>query len=253
VISDTISLLLPGRYGFRFDDVHPAMDWAKFESVRDMMIEFGVKPLIAVVPACRDVELGKNSARRDFWEQIAALQHRGWSIGMHGYQHVPATRDGGLLRVSTKSEFAGLPYAEQLQKIQNSLECFSEHGVNVSCFVAPFHSYDRNTLAALKAVGIRVVSDGFALLPYHDDGILFVPQLTEWPRRFGIGIHTFCLHPDHLSSGQLQDLRRFIIANKNEIISFHEAMNCVGSTPLLSVCNKGTEIALRAKRALVRR
>ena len=43
--------------------------------------------------------------------------------------------------------------------------------------MAPWHSFDATTKAALAELGVRVISDGFSVLPYRDDkGMLWVPQ-----------------------------------------------------------------------------
>jgi hypothetical protein len=72
-------------------------------------------------------------------------------IALHGYAH----------KMNGISEFAGLSYEDQLQKIQKgkeSLETGLRLSIPVSVFVPPWNSYDDNTLRALEATHFHCLS-----------------------------------------------------------------------------------------------
>ena len=58
--------------------------------------------------------------------------------------------DGGINPVQNKSEFAGHPLEVQKKKIRQGIAVFRQHGIEPSVFFAPSHTFDHNTLEALK-------------------------------------------------------------------------------------------------------
>jgi hypothetical protein len=196
-----------GRYLIRFDDICPTMDWAAWDPVQALLLEAGARPILAVVPDNRDPKLAVDAPRPDFWERVRGWQAQGWSIGLHGWQHTYVNREPGLLRLNRASEFAGLSLEEQAGKLRLGLEVFAREGVRADCWVAPSHSFDWNTVAALAGVGLRVISDGMALAPYRDPGgSLWVPQQFANMRPMPYGVWTFCYH---LNGFRPADLRAF--------------------------------------------
>lgn len=215
---------MSAKYIFRIDDFAPNMNWQNYLRVKDVFIRYGVKPLIGVIPENCDHELKKLPlCPSDFWQEVRDVQKLGWAIAVHGYRHVWATADAGLLGINRRSEFAGLGYAEQYQKIKVAREIFLQQGVNPVAFMAPAHSYDVNTLKALKEAGIMTVTDGHAFFPYEFSGILFVPQLFAVPRELPWGVYTFCLHLNNISPQQIERIEKFIGRNRGNIISFQSA------------------------------
>ena len=49
--------------------------------------------------------------------------------------------------------------------------------IKIRSFYAPNHTYDKNTLAALKNSGINEIIDGYGLMPYTKNQIKFIPKL----------------------------------------------------------------------------
>ncbi len=74
-------------------------------------------------------------------------------MAMHGYQHIYGTSKGGIFPLNHFSEFAGEPLEEQRKKIAAGRQILENHGVHTDIFMAPGHSYDRNTLTALMENG----------------------------------------------------------------------------------------------------
>ena len=160
---------------FRIDDVCPEMDWDRFEKFLEMLMEFDVKPLLGVVPHNEDPKLKVAGYKNDFWEKIRELQQRGYVIAMHGYNHVYTTRESGIFPINNRSEFAGLPYAQQLSKIRDGKAALAEHDIHTKIFMAPAHSFDQTTIDALKNNGFKYITDGFARNKYKREDMIFLP------------------------------------------------------------------------------
>jgi predicted deacetylase len=189
------------RYIMRIDDICPTMDWVVFNRFEAVMDRQGVKPIVAVIPDNQDPTFHIHPPASDFWARVRGWQAKGWTIGLHGYQHRYVSREPGILGLSPKSEFTGLPYAAQLEKLQQAVGIFSRHGVTVDAWVAPSHAFDWTTVAALNALGIRAISDGLALQPYRDHlGNTWVPQQFALMRAMPWGTWTFCYHVDDFDS-----------------------------------------------------
>lgn len=58
------------KIAIRMDDITPDMDWEKFIEFKGLLDEYGIKPLIGVVPDNRDENLVRNETRSDFWQYI---------------------------------------------------------------------------------------------------------------------------------------------------------------------------------------
>lgn len=217
--------LPPGaRYLLRFDDLCPTTDWAVWNTVENLLLENDVAPLLAVIPDNRDPKLMHNDPAPDFWDRVRGWQARGWSICLHGYQHVYVNEEPGVLGIGRKSEFAGLSYGEQYDKLSKGLEIFAREGVRAEGWVAPSHSFDWVTVSALAALDIHVISDGLALAPYRDShGSIWVPQQFANMRPMPRGIWTFCYHYCDLVPDELSIFRKRIKQLRSRMITFPEA------------------------------
>jgi hypothetical protein len=115
----------------------------------------------------------------------------------------------GILRLNRQSEFAGLSYEEQSEKLHKGLEVFAREGIQADAWVAPAHSFDWVTVSALAALGIHTISDGMALAPFRDpEGNVWIPQQFANMRSMPFGVWTFCYHPDSLGPGDMILFRR---------------------------------------------
>lgn len=200
----------------RLDDITPDMDWEKFERLAALFEQYQIHPVIGVVPDNRDETLHIQEPRADFWERILALKDKGWVIAQHGFQHVYVNRKSGLLGVNPFSEFAGLSYQEQYQKLRNGQEILRQKGISSTMFMAPGHTFDRKTLKALRKLGFMSVTDGYCSRPYRRAGLLFLPcTLSEprLPKRFD----TLCLHANGMEQAQFDVLAEFIGRHRKRI------------------------------------
>ena len=198
---------MSARYLLRFDDVCPTMNWSVWDRVEEILLGAGVKPILAIVPDNQHPELRAAEPSPNFWGRVREWQKRGWTLGLHGHQHLLHTSSGGILRLSKRSEFSNLLFDEQKSALRLALSIFEREGVIARVWVAPWHSFDAATLRALLELGIRQLSDGFSLYPFRDPGgMLWVPQQLWHFRRMPFGIWTICLHPNRWSA---EDLDRF--------------------------------------------
>jgi len=204
---------------FRMDDITPDMDWDKFNQVRELFKRYRIRPLLGVVPVNEDTDLRYNYPREDFWEIIRSLQREGWIIAQHGTNHRYLTKDTGILKINPFSEFAGLPYDVQKEKIQEGRNVLKKAGVESNIFMAPGHTYDKSTVKALVASGFECITDGFYKKPYYSDGLLFVPCRLQGYQKIK-GVDTLCLHSNLMSEADLMDLENFCKSNYQNIIPF---------------------------------
>ena len=158
---------MSAKYILRLDDACPTMDRKKWQRVEDICNRFGIKPIVAVIPNNKDIKQQKDKYDDNFWDKVKSWQNKGWHIALHGYDHVYISNDSGLVRFNNNSEFAGLSYEEQAKKIRAGWEIFQKKGIKANIWVAPSHTFDKNTLKALKEnTTIEIISDGIALFPF---------------------------------------------------------------------------------------
>lgn len=163
------------KISIRMDDITPDMDWKKFRFFQELLDKNKITPLLGIVPDNKDNDLKKDIPHKDFFENVRQLERKGYCIAMHGCDHLYCTDKGGLFPLNKFSEFAGLSYDEQYRKLEHGKRILEENGIVTDIFMAPAHSYDKNTLRALKALGFTKITDGFGNRPYIYEGITFYP------------------------------------------------------------------------------
>lgn len=213
---------MTAHYLIRIDDMCPTQDGSRWNRLKKLLLDYHVRPLLAVIPDCRDPKLQLQNPQRDFWEQMHFLSDKGWAIAQHGYQHVYVNKNGGLLGITPKSEFAGLPYETQREKIEEGQKILRQHGLSTDIFVAPSHSFDHNTLRALSECSFRMISDGIALYPFWKNGLLWIPQLWWEPVEMSLGLHTICLHPQNLTESDFLAWEAFLKSHQDQLVDFEE-------------------------------
>lgn len=159
----------------RMDDITPDMDWTKFNRFKEILDKHSVKPLIGVVPDNKDPKLQIDPKREDFWDYVKTLEKDGWTIAMHGFNHLYTTREAGLFPIGGKSEFAGVSMSAQDDMIREGKRILKSHGIRTDIFMAPSHSFDKNTIKVLKKNGFSKITDGFGNMPFSRFGMTFYP------------------------------------------------------------------------------
>jgi predicted deacetylase len=209
----------PAQYILRFDDLCPTVARSRWQRFLPMIEEFGIRPILAVVPANQDKDLSLSPPDPEFWAQMRALQAAGATIGLHGYSHLCASRGSSLLKLHRHSEFAGLPEEVQSEWIRQGLRILRAEGLNPAIFVAPRHGFDRNTLCALRNEGILSLSDGFARFPYTRGGLTWIPQQLWGPVSKNKGLWTICIHSNFAGSSLVERLDAFVRAHARQFTS----------------------------------
>jgi peptidoglycan/xylan/chitin deacetylase (PgdA/CDA1 family) len=171
------------------------MNWSAWDEVEQALLRYGIQPILAVVPDNRDEVLRVDRPRADFWERVREWDARGWTIAMHGYQHRYVNDHRGIVGINAASEFAGLDVNVQIDKLRRGLEIFDREGVRPTVWSAPAHSFDTQTLTALRSIGLTRISDGLTALPHRDrDGMFWIPQQLWRFRPMPPGAWTVCCH-----------------------------------------------------------
>jgi predicted deacetylase len=210
------------NYLLRLDDACPTMDKAKWDKIEIMLDKYSIKPIVGIIPENKDAELEIDKADPSFWEKASAWQEKGWTIALHGYDHLCLSTDGGINPVHKRSEFAGVSLKNQEDKIEKGLSVLQKHNLTPEYFFAPSHTFDENTLKALvNKTEIRKISDTFARTPYKRGEIIFFPQQFGYFRNIKIpGYWTFCFHPNTMNLEDINTFGKFIQQNQALFISF---------------------------------
>ncbi|HUF09417.1 MAG TPA: DUF2334 domain-containing protein [Rhodothermales bacterium] len=208
------------RYIVRLDDACPTMDATRWGMLEEMLDDLNIRPLVAVVPDNRDPTLQLDQPDPRFWEKVHAWIEKGWTIAMHGYQHVFHTVDRRrlVLPFYDRSEFAGLPYHDQAAKIRASWDLFRQQGIEPKVWIAPAHCFDRVTLQAIREeTSIRIVSDGIARDQFYRFGFFWLPQQLWSLEAKRSGLWTVCLHPNSMSVSDIKDLKGSLASDKYRV------------------------------------
>lgn len=210
----------------RMDDITPDMNWERFNRIKDILEAAGIKPLIGVVPYNRDEKLRVDRPEENFAEKLVALERNGWLIALHGYNHVYTSRSKGIFPINEFSEFAGVDYDKQYMMINEGLGMLREWGIHPVIFMAPGHTFDKNTLTALKKNNIYKITDGFGDKPYIRDGITFYPISKRRSDCLSDkeGYNTYVLHTNTMSDKGIDEFEHMLMMHRDKFISYDEYM-----------------------------
>jgi len=212
------------KIAVRIDDITPDMDWESFYGFKMLLDQYGIKPLIGVVPDNQDPNLRRGEQREDFWEYMKELQDAGWSIALHGAHHIYTTKKGGIFPLNHFSEFAGVSYEKQKQMLEMGRQTLTDHGIQTDIFMAPGHSYDDKTLHILSELGFRYVTDGFAKTPYKEgkSGLIFLPIAFHSTRDLeqGQGYTTLVYHLNGTTKEQLENYGKLFESHQKDFIPY---------------------------------
>lgn len=209
------------KYIMRLDDAAAKMDIVKWNRMEKLLDEYKIKPLVGVIPDCKDPMMAQYQVNEQFWEKVHTWINKGWTIALHGYEHVYCTNDGGINPVNKSSEFAGVPLDEQKTKIRKGLKIFKEHGIEPKVFFAPSHTFDENTIEAIKQESnVRVISDTIANNAYCKYGMVFVPQQLGAVRKLPFQVVTFCYHPNTMKDDDYKKLEDFLQQFGTKFVDF---------------------------------
>lgn len=209
-------------YLIRLDDACPTMNQLKWSRIEGILDKYNIKPLIGIIPANEDSSQKIDDPNANFWDMVKNWKDKGWELALHGFSHMYEYSDSGLMPFWRKSEFAGAPLEIQRDKIRKGLDVLSQHGIHPRIFFAPSHTFDFNTLNALKTESdIRIISDGISYTMYKENGFIFVPQICGRCVFFPYnGIFTFCFHPNVMTDKDFNNLESFLKFHNGSFASF---------------------------------
>lgn len=213
-------------YLIRLDDFCEYSDTEKWTRVLNILKKFSVNALIGVIPNCQSKEfLGVFEKDNSFWEKLNLLQAEGMLIALHGFNHIYVTNSGGINPIHSRSEFAGLSLEEQKNKIRKGYNIFQKHKITPFAFFAPAHTFDENTLQALKdETPIRVISDTVANDIYFDNDFYFLPVQSGRCRPLPFKFITIALHPNEMNEKDFTALENFLNANQKDFLKINEPL-----------------------------
>jgi len=202
---------MSAKYIFRLDDATAFSNRKKWSLIENVFDKYSIKPIVAVTPDNQDPNIKYDKEDKEFWNKVNNWSKKGWSIAMHGYQHLyhDVAKENLIIPFYDRSEFAGLNLEDQKSKISKSLNIFKNNGITPTIWVAPSHSFDNTTLQALyESTEIRIVSDGIALFPYFKNNFYFIPQQIWNLQNKKFGVWTVCLHPDTMTDEDFSQLSK---------------------------------------------
>ena len=208
----------------RLDDITPDMDWKKFRRLEKILDENKIAPLIGIVPDNQDPNLMREAAVADFEGQIKKWEEKDWVPAMHGWKHIYTTKKGGLFPLNNFSEFAGVSPQKQREMIFDGKERLQKIGVNTNIFMAPAHSFDKNTLSFLKEAGFQYITDGFGSSPYEWRGLTFLPIAFQRGKDIEKkeGYTTLVFHTNTMDEQEFADFEKILKEHKDDFISYKD-------------------------------
>ena len=236
----------------RLDDIAENMNWDLMSKSELLFEKYKIKPVLGVIPNNKDSELLSYPKKNDFWEQVRIWKSKGWEIAMHGSTHVydKDTENKDYFGHGGKSEFCGHPIEIQMLKIKDGLKKFDSEKIKIRSFYAPNHTYDKNTLDALKNSGINEIIDGYGLMPYTENNIKFIPQLFYKLFSLPFGIQSTQIHLNYWKQKDFDNFEKFILNNLNKIITYDQALEKINNNLFYKFINVLTKIILKTKRII---
>lgn len=200
------------KYLLRLDDASDYMDVEKWQRMENLLDKYGIKPLVGIIPDNKDASLIYNYKQDlTFWNKVLSWKNKGWELALHGCYHKYTTKEGGVNPVNKRSEFAGVSLDEQRKMIRHGIDILKQYGIVTNVFFAPSHTFDKNTLIALKEESnIRIISDTIANDVYFENDFYFIPEQSGRVRNLPFKLCTFCYHPNTMSDKDFENLEIFL-------------------------------------------
>ena len=214
---------MAAKYLIRFDDASEYMHKESWDSLLGLCDRYNIKPLIAVIPFNKDPKMVNNKPDTLFWDKVRLWQTKGYHLALHGYQHVYSSSKSGIIGINKRSEFVGLSIEKQIKMLTNASQKFKQEGIVSKIFIAPAHSFDRNTLKALKlTTDIEYISDGFFTEALFRMGFKWIPSQLWRPKVKKNGIWTICIHPETSNPILYNQIEYFLSKYHNDFIDLND-------------------------------
>lgn len=212
------------KIAIRLDDITPDMDWEKFRRLEKLLDKYQIAPLLGVVPDNQDKNLSRKPAISDFDKEVKKWKEKGYSLALHGWKHIYTTKKGGLFPLNNFSEFAGVDKNTQRSMIIDGKEKLKKMGIETDIFMAPAHSFDKNTLEVLKETGFCYLTDGFGTRPYQWKGLTFLPISFQKSKdvKKEDGYTTLVFHTNTMNDNDFVNTEKLFEEHKKDFISYKE-------------------------------
>ena len=217
------------KIAIRFDDICDTMNWENFNRAIKICQKYNVMPLLGIVPINKDKKLMVNKPNKDFYSIILKLIDKGCCIALHGYDHVYRNKRGGILKLNRQSEFVGETKDIQKQYLELGKKELENNNIFTNIYMAPSHSYDKNTIIALKELGFKYVTDGYTNYNYIWKGMNFIPcRNTYVIGKRDSGIITLCLQTNSMKNKDFEMFEDELKKNKNKLVNFSDLAKIKG-------------------------
>ena len=169
---------------------------------------------------------------------------------MHGTNHLynRFCSKNDYLGHGGNTEFCDHSYHSQLEKIRAGLNKFKEEKIPVRTFFAPNHTFDKNTLLALKECGINQVLDGYGVMPYEENKINFIPQLFYKIFTLPFGIQSFQIHLNYFEQNDFDNFKNFVEKNSKKFITYDQAISKTNNSFFYKIIRIVTKKVIQIKR-----
>jgi len=153
----------------RYDDYSARSDTAVERRLFESFRSRGIPLVVGVIPCIgatgRDDGEVLPREKADLLRE--AVETGTVDVAVHGYSHV---------KTGWWTELAGLPYEEQLFRLQRGRGLLKEAtGVETATCIPPYNAYDRDTLRAMQQVGYACLCAG-KIGPAGDGMLRFLPS-----------------------------------------------------------------------------
>ena len=238
-------------YLIRFDDINPRMNWIRFNQLKSIINKYNIKSILGVVPKCEDLSISNFPENKNYLNDLQKMKSEGDLIAQHGFTHINDSKNKGLYGNVIKSEFAGLDYSTQYERIKEGKNILIKSQLWQPIFMAPFHSFDKTTILVLRHLGFQFITDGFSRYPYEQNGIKFIPQFSSMPLPTNLPlISQLCIHVNTLNDDNFNFLENFIEKNNDLFISPIEALKFENNNIFIKIENQIIGFLIKSYRNL---
>jgi peptidoglycan/xylan/chitin deacetylase (PgdA/CDA1 family) len=144
---------------FRFDD-YRLTKTNFYDSLLYIFKKNNIPLCLGIIPFDKNGLMHNNFNQEQLIDFKSRIRVGEIEIALHGFNHnYNELHERKLLTNSVISEFAGLDYSTQYNKIKKAKKSLdSLLNINVNIFIPPFNTYDDNTLKVLDSLKFKIIS-----------------------------------------------------------------------------------------------
>ena len=210
---NNLSSFSQAKYLLRLDDSCSTQKKENWDEIEKILDKLQIKPIVAVIPFNKDKNLFLDHEDKNYWTKVKNWEKKGWEIALHGHSHLyhKVNKNDLIFPFYNRSEFGGLDLKTQCNLMTESYKHFLDNDIKPNIWIAPSHTFDKNSLIALKnSTEIKYVSDGIALEPFKFMDLVFFPQQLWEPKKKLFGVWTICIHPNSMDKKSISKLQEII-------------------------------------------